>query len=107
MNKEKQTTEKEKLKTHTKEGYQKSDKAVHVSKEVAKVITLSNEQQVVCCFCESRKMQLISLLFNETHTRLKLVCETCGGLNLLDLGSGIETIPAPVYESKKEVNYLG
>ena len=33
----------EKLKTHTKQGYQKSDKAVHVSKEVAKIADVSHD----------------------------------------------------------------
>jgi len=34
---------KEKLKTHTKQGYQKSDKAVHVSKEIAKLSGVSHD----------------------------------------------------------------
>ncbi len=36
----------EKLRTHTKQGYQKSDKAVHVSKEVAKEILEGHQERL-------------------------------------------------------------
>jgi N6-adenosine-specific RNA methylase IME4 len=69
---------KEKLKTHTKQGYQKSDKAVHVSKEVAKIAKVSHDTVAKVKFIEEKadqkqKEDLSSQKFsiNKIYTELK------------------------------------
>lgn len=69
---------KAKLKTHTKQGYQKSDKAVHVSKEVAKIAEVSHDTVSRVKFIEEKagketkkKLSAQKLTINKVYRDLK------------------------------------
>jgi len=67
-----------KLKTHTKEGYQKSDKAVHVTKEVAKIAKVSHDTVAKVKYIEQKAdekqkqdLSLQRFSINKVYTELK------------------------------------
>lgn len=66
----------------------------------------NNETQIICCSCNSRKIQLLIVrALNNNTTELDLLCKHCGVVQTFTIGGVIESKPEPKH--KKELSYLG
>lgn len=63
-------------------------------------------QQVKCCACESHRLQLVLVTSYKKKSLLDMLCMTCGLLQKIELGGGIE-IETKQIETKTLPGYPG
>ncbi len=65
------------------------------------------QEQLLCLSCDSRRLQLLSINYNQHLSKINLLCLDCGLLLNLKLGMGIPFKPQTTTPHKIEGGYWG